>query len=398
MKRNIFLYGLTVAIAFVVIGCSKDEDPGTKFLENKVFISTETKVNTVLVKPDIADAVVKSIKAVLAIPATEEIELTYKVDPLMLEVYKKTYYDENVVMLPAEYYEFTKPKAVIGKGSIRSTEAELVLKNIANLDVDETYVLPVRLSEADGMPILESGRTIYYIFKEAALINTVANMEQNYCEVAWNSRDLISNMSEITMEALVFSKAWSREGSDSDICTLMGIEGYLLLRTGDDFYPGQLQVAFSNEKLPGKDATKVLPLNEWIHLAVTIDGANKKLKVYVNGVLQSETDMRSSMTFNLTRTGGDDSKGFCIGRSWSDNRWWQGELCECRIWNKVLTEEEINARNHFYYVDATSEGLVAYWKFNEGDGNVVNDHSGNGNHATAKSKIVWHSVELPAKE
>lgn len=223
-------------------------------------------------------------------------------------------------------------------------------------------------------------------------------MEQNYCEVAWNSRDLISNMSEITMEALVFSKAWSREGSDSDICTLMGIEGYLLLRTGDDFYPGQLQVAFSNEKLPGKDATKVLPLNEWIHLAVTIDGANKKLKVYVNGVLQSETEMRSSTTFNLTRTGGDDRKGFCIGRSWSDNRWWQGEMCECRIWNKVLTEEEINARNHFYYVDATSEGLVAYWKFNEGDGNVVNDHSGNGNHATAKSKIVWHSVELPAKE
>lgn len=397
MKQNILLFGLMVAFTIIAAGCS-ETDPGSEFLENRVYISTDNKVNTVLVKPDMPIEVTKGIKAVLAKPAEEEIELTYKADPSLLEAYKKSYYDENVVILPSDFYTFTKPKAIIGKGSIRSTEAELTLKNIKALDTEQTYILPVRLENAGSMPILESGRTIYYIFKEAALINTVANLEKNFCVVTWNTPNLVSSMNRFTMEALVYSRAWAREGSDSDICSIMGIEGHILLRTGDDFYPGQLQVATPNQKLPGKDATKVLPLNEWVHLAVTFDGAAKKLKVYVNGVLQSETDINYD-SFNLTKIGGEGNEhGFCIGRSWNDNRWWPGEISECRVWNKVLTEEDINSRNHFYYVDPSSEGLVAYWKFNEGDGVVINDQTGNGNHAKGQSKIVWQSVELPLKQ
>ena len=60
----------------------------------------------------------------------------------------------------------------------------------------------------------------------------------------------------------------------------------------------------------------------------------------------------------------------------------------------MLSVEEINAKNHFYKVDAASEGLVAYWKFNEGSGNVITDVT-NGYNLVANSAITWKPVSLP---
>ena len=48
----------------------------------------------------------------------------------------------------------------------------------------------------------------------------------------------------------------------------------------------------------------------------------------------------------------------------------------------VPSADEINAKGHFYGVDATSNGLLAYWKLN-GTGTHVEDYSGNGHHGTA---------------
>lgn len=76
-------------------------------------------------------------------------------------------------------------------------------------------------------------------------------------------------------------------------------------------------------------------------------------------------------------------------------------MSEVRVWKKVLTEEELNAPNHFYklYPDSETgmfdENLVAYWKFNEGKGAKVKDWSRYGNDLTADHDIAWYSVSLP---
>ena len=65
-------------------------------------------------------------------------------------------------------------------------------------------------------------------------------------------------------------------------------------------------------------------------------------------------------------------------------------ICECRIWNRVLTAEEIQAKNHFYYVDPKSEGLVAYWKFDEGQGVSITDYANENNLTAAIEYIKSH--------
>ena len=46
-------------------------------------------------------------------------------------------------------------------------------------------------------------------------------------------------------------------------------------------------------------------------------------------------------------------------------------------------------------VPADSEGLLAYWKFNDGAGSVVKDHTSYGNDLTVEAAPEWKAVTLP---
>ena len=118
--------------------------------------------------------------------------------------------------------------------------------------------------------------------------------------------------------------------------------------------------------------------------------------VYINGKNKLE-DTVDAGAVNWGQTMTDEGNGFWIGHSYNRDRWLEGEISECRIWNKVLTADEINAKNHFYLVEPDSEGLVAYWKFDEGTGQTVTDYTGNGNNGMALDPISWVEVALPEK-
>ena len=100
---------------------------------------------------------------------------------------------------------------------------------------------------------------------------------------------------------------------------------------------------------------------------------------------------------NWGQTMTDEGNGFWIGHSYNRDRWLEGNISEVRIWNKVLTSAEINAKDHFYQVEPDTDGLVSYWKFDEGAGTAIHDYSGNENNATAVESLTWTAVELPAK-
>ena len=69
------------------------------------------------------------------------------------------------------------------------------------------------------------------------------------------------------------------------------------------------------------------------------------------------------------------------------------EIFAKSAWSVQRTAEQI-ATNP-YEVDPASEGLVAYWKFNEGAGNVITDQTGHGNDITGSGDPTWVKVEIP---
>ena len=268
-------------------------------------------------------------------------------------------------------------------GAVKSDDAIVSFMNIKELDRNIVYVLPVEVGSND-IALLESAKITYFLFKGGALINVVGDIEMNYLSPEWNDNSVLNNLSTLTMEALINA----RDFSNGEISSIMGIEGKFLIRLGDaNFERNQVQLATSGGNFPDRDSSKGLPANKWVHIAVTFDAG--AVQIFIDGKLQSEGRINMSKV-NLGVVGID---GFYVGRSYNDDRWLNGSISEARIWNIVRTQEEI--AESIYVVDAESEGLVSYWKFDEGEGNSVADHTVNKNNLISAKPLKWNQVSLP---
>ena len=114
---------------------------------------------------------------------------------------------------------------------------------------------------------------------------------------------------------------------------------------------------------------------KWYHVAAVYDGAS--LNIYVNGALEVTKAADKRKAVNLY-DGGD----FNIGYSYN-GRYLNGAISEARVWTRALTQAEIEG--NICYVAPDSEGLLAYWRFNEGTGNTSADMTGHGYNAERKT-------------
>ena len=376
MKKLSYLFvAATAAICASLCSCESSNE----YFDNKAFISSDA-VSTILLDGKTEDA--KTIVAQVAKPVDKEVKLSFAPDASKLNTYNLAYYD-NAVILPEQFYSLSATSAVINAGSIKSTDITVSFSSLDELDRETTYVLPVTASTSD-IAMLDSKTTSYYVIRGAALVNVVANIDENYLSlVNPGNASALGGMGEVTVECLARFTEFGKL-----ISTVMGIEGNFLIRIGDAGVPdNQIQLATSNGNVT--DTAWQLETGKWTHIAVTFNSANGAVDVYFNGVHKGNTqysNYRSNVNWN--------SSDFYVGKSWDNNRWFDGEISEARVWNRVLSVEEINAKNHFYKVDAASEGLVAYWKFNEGTGNVITDVT-NGYNLVANSAITWKPVSLP---
>jgi len=67
---------------------------------------------------------------------------------------------------------------------------------------------------------------------------------------------------------------------------------------------------------------------------------------------------------------------------------WEGSISDVRVYNRILTSNEISGLfdnysdkyDRYLKVKDPGQGLMGYWNFNEGEGCMANDNSGNNNH------------------
>lgn len=410
---------LTLALTLVFVGCRDDQD-GKYHFDNKVFISVANYTPEVRVMRDALDVTEEQtceITVAMAQPVARDITVSFSEAPELLDRYRTFYDDPTAQLLPSGggYYDFSQVSTVIRSGLVQSGPLDFTFKNLDKLPIEnrERYVLPMTIVSADGMEILASARTVYFVFMKAALVNVVADMNENCAWPDWTSdTETVKDMECFSFEALVYGNSFKKE-----VSTIMGIEDVFLLRVGDADIPmNQLQVAFSfNDEgaiYRGNVTSSSLKLQlyRWYHIAVTFDRGN--ICVYLDGKLkasgQAVTDKRDEEgTFklidkiNFAVPHSDESDGkprcFWVGYSYDDKRSFDGMMGEIRIWNKVLTAEEINAKDHFYKIDPASPGLVAYWKFNDDNtkDKVIKDYSKNNFHLTTKNNANWQNVSVP---
>ena len=377
MKLHIYQLAIMALTVFTMSSCKDTDINDEHHYDNKLYISSAPVTDDLLIKEDIlSDS--RKITYRLAAPADDEVQISFDAKPALTAAYNLSFAD-NATALPEAYYDIPVKDATIKTGEISGDDIIVNFVNLNQLDDSRRYVLPVTITDVSGIGVLESARTTYFIIKGAALI------KENYFPIKWNSD--VSKMTTITVEALVRSDDWVAK-RDNALSSVFGIEGNFLIRIGDGDRPrDQLQAFVPGGSFPpANHAPGIgLPVNEWVHIAVVYNTVNKNRIYYKNGV-EVYKDQSANSTVNLTRN--------CyIGRSFDGTRWLPGEISEVRIWNVERTAEQI--ADNPYKVDPASEGLVAYWKFNEGSGKVVIDRTGNGNDITGNKEPVWIPVELP---
>lgn len=431
--KNTRLYLLAIlSFAVAFISCKDDEYDNKSPFDNVVYLdvaeNSDTQVTTF--KKTLTE-LKKEFSVVLSYPASQDVRVNVEVEPSLVDVYNARH-NTSWRMLDSRYYTLSADKMTIPAGKTISDQLTLKLEDLdgstggEELPIDETYLVPITISHVEGgVSTLRSSATAYYLVKRSSAITSAASLRDNWInfptlDKASEGSMLFNNLTAVTYEAIIRVDDFSKH---SEISTIMGVENYLLLRIGDASFPRQqLQFDGSGDsaqtpgfgKFPKKDEAKLLNAGEWYHIAATYSYATREVCLYVNGKLQSKgSDLgnAASTPFNLAGRAFYDLylqdpetykdykdwgnfRQFFLGKSYDDSRQLNGDITEVRVWNVARNELEI--WDNMYDVDPQTPGLIGYWKFDEGAGNVIKDWTGNGNDAVAEKDLEWpEGIEVP---
>ena len=168
----------------------------------------------------------------------------------------------------------------------------------------------------------------------------------------------------VTMEAWVYPTE-NRYGelitTDNDSGRNWGIyqfsRGWMVSSKGSGWAPGVL-----------------VDLNTWQHIAVVFE-PGVGLHFYKNGESVAFREYLSAQPVNNRVT---------IGRSLFEGVSWHGAIDEVRIWEGARTHAEIQDSMQ-RLLSGDEPDLLGYWRFDEGNGDLAYDLSGNGHHGTLTS-------------
>lgn len=389
-----------------------------------------------------------TLQAALTYPAGQDVQVSLEVDPSLVADYNARY-GTQWPMLDTKYYALSSETATIPAGRTTSDVVTLQLKELMGegdeqtgaLPLDETYLVPIRISGA-SIDVLGGSDVAYYVVKRSSAITVAAQLgagnwinfptldKYGANSQAWNG------LTAMTYEALIYIDEFATKDSEDlpvNISSVMGVEQYLLLRIGDtNFERQQLQFDGSGSgsqfgKIPGKDAMKNLEAGRWYHVACSYDQTTQTVRVYVDGKIQSEEtgvgiaiqskknqiNLAMRALYDLWNTASEadkpqyetdetgynklgDAYQFFIGKSYDEKRPLNGKIAEARVWSVARTPEQI--WENMYDIENPDEDptLLGYWKFNEGAGNTVKDYSMYGNDGEAETDIVWPTgIEIP---
>lgn len=156
-----------------------------------------------------------------------------------------------------------------------------------------------------------------------------ASASDNYMYITPSSSlNAIKGSSAVTAEAWVYYTSYSGGTESYSVITLWGSPWVWLLENPSNTLRFRITAGGSDTNISD---TTTHPLNTWIHVVGTYDGANKA--IYINGSLRNS----SAQTGTLGSPGGSPVIGTYQGTNYSMN----GKIASVKIYNRALTATEI---------------------------------------------------------
>ncbi|MGN0188547.1 MAG: DUF1735 and LamG domain-containing protein [Candidatus Cryptobacteroides sp.] len=276
-------------------------------------------------------------------------------------------------VLPEEYRSFDRTVR-IPAGSL-SEKLNLRIEPFEAKD-GKAYALPIKIASVEGpVEAVSSAGHIMLLFANPVTQKTPVLTNANGSSGAAFTTPFQS-LDELTMEFwMKMDNIYGGEafyGNSSPIST-----GEFYIRwwaknytTGDGpWFQNQMSGAYMD------DLSHPWVAGKWYHIAYTFDGND--LTLFING----EEDV------SMTLAG----KKFSFGSLTFAQNLISGQtasLAQLRLWGKCLGQSTIR-ENMSREVAPDSNGLLGYWKMDEGEGSEFKDATGNGNDIPIKGTLQW---------
>lgn len=414
--RN-FNFIIRIAVLALLVSCNRFE-PVDHVFDNCAYLDVSATSQTQAATfGNRVGSLEKHLCVALSYPSDKDVKATISVDASLTDAFNHRY-GTDYQLLPDAYLDFSPVSVTIEAGKVNSEKVSIGFKNLMGqgedqtgaMEMDKTYLLPVRLSSED-ISTMDGSSVAYYLVKRSSAITVAAQLTDNWIEfplmdTPGEVADAYNGLTALTYEALINVDRFDLDNKDGvcNISTVMGVEQYLLLRIGDANFERQcLQFDGSGNgsqfgKLPSKsDPAKKLYSGSWYHVACTYDQNERVARIYVNAKLIDEVKEAgvagptadNKITLAMRALGMPEAYQFFIGKSYNDFRPLQGKIAEARVWRVARTGDEIWKNMYRIENPKDQKDLIGYWKFNDGEGNVVKDYSWVGNHGKAVGDIIW---------
>ena len=378
-------YVALVIILTSVFGC---DDAEMKAIDNGLYIqeaAPSNKFDQQIITQLVDDEeVVKTLTVRLVRAMDHDVTVTLDIDPQLLEEYNSKN-EANYLVLPEEYRNFEKT-VTISAGNVSAPVVNLIIKPYSSSN-GEAYAIPIRITSVDG-PVEMKGNANHLLYlltsphrQKAVIIkkgnrtvktfSTAIPMEQWTFEY-WVKVDNITGKPTGDWEGLGNKNFRARIFvPDSQPLTFSD----LTLRYYADGANVQIPILQFQNSAGHFDTTGFWWPDTWYHIAYTYDGTT--VTVYKDGVKNNSLANSIDWTFK--------SLSFAIGSFGYEQ---QVEFAQIRMWKKCLSENVIKD-NMSRQVAGDSDGLIGYWKCDEGTGNELKDSSPNQNHVTLGGTPQW---------
>ena len=378
-----------LALLLCMAGCKKGADYG-----DAIYVTGTLSSNNIRFLVDGQSSVGLTVSST----AKTETDITIKMKPapeLLDEFNAST--GRNCQLPPSGSYSLDGSEVVIKAGKAISTQLE-VKADSKELQEGVSYCVPVSITSVDGggVDVLETSRTAYLMLTKVIKIKA-ANLARSGCFdiPGFGGVDSpVKALGQMTLEMKVLPVSFS------GISSLCGCEENFLFRFGDgagnpanklQLSKGSIGTATHPDQKDHYESwvDKEFETGHWLHFAAVYDG--RYLRLYLNGeqIHFVETNNGGTINLSMAYDGHSWDDTFAIGRSVGHQRFFDGYISECRVWNVARTPAEL--QDGVCYVDPTSKGLVAYWRFDgetQEDGSVL-DMTGHGYNAIPYGTIKW---------
>ena len=271
--------------------------------------------------------------------------------------------------IPAGAVELTANQVTIKADEAISTGAVVRVVSTEEFKEGRTYLIPVTVTNVSGSTneVLPGSRTIY--LRISRVINFFS-IQANYNASSNFIFDKTIKLSTLTYEMKIYPQGLNRTNYPQRYLALEQSDASksLLLRFNEANAENRLQVILSGNRFLSNTQFEN---GQWYLLSVVCDGTT--ISLYVNGELDASINGSiegGSLDFQRYEM------GMSWGRSYPRQQFFDHRFGEIRIWDRALSATEI--KGGMCGVDPQSEGLKAYWKFNEGEGHIFKDATGNG--------------------